>query len=152
MPRVDSGGYRVAVTDLLRRLASAPGLYRGRGDGMESGPFIARIDVTTVVRGRAVVLDYEAVTDTNGLQHVEHTVLTTGESGRLELHVACVELPGVVRFVEARPGVFSSYDGPMPARILVTVPAEGVLTYGWWWARDEAEPREQSRAEVRRTS
>jgi hypothetical protein len=149
---VDSGGYRVAVTDLLRRLASAPGLYRGRGDGMESGPFIARIDVTTVVRGRAVVLDYEAVTDTNGLQHVEHTVLTTGESGRLELHVACVELPGVVRFVEARPGVFSSYDGPMPARILVTVPAEGVLTYGWWWARDEAEPREQSRAEVRRTS
>jgi hypothetical protein len=149
---VDRDGYRVAVTDLLQRLAQAPGLYRGRGDGMESGPFIARIDVASVVRGRAVVLDYEAVSDANGLQHVEHTILTTGESGRLELHVACVELPGVVRFVETRPGVFSSYDGPMPARILVTVPADGVLTYGWWWSRDEAEPREQSRAEVRRTS
>lgn len=140
------------MTDLLHRLAKAPGLYRGRGDGMESGPFVARIEVTTVVGGRAVVLDYEAVTDANGLQHVEHTILTTGESSRLELHVACLELPGVVRFVETRPGVFASYDGPMPARILVTVPAEGVLTYGWWWSRDEAEPREQSRAEVRRTS
>jgi hypothetical protein len=139
------------VTELLKRLANAPGLYRGRGDGMESGPFVARIQVTPVVRGRAVVLDYEAFSDSKGLQHVEHTVLTTGEAGRLELHVTCLELPGVVRFVETRPGVFSTFDGPMPARILVTVPSEGRLTYGWWWSRDESEPREQSRAEVRRT-
>jgi hypothetical protein len=139
------------VVDLLKRLANAPGLYRGRGDGLESGPFMARIQVTPVVRGRAVVLDYEAFSDAKGLQHVEHTILTTGESGRLELHVACAELPGVVRFLESRPGVFATYDGPMPARILVTVPADGVLTYGWWWSRDDAEPREQSRAEVRRT-
>lgn len=139
------------VTHLLQRLTGAPGLYRGRGDGMESGPFVARIQVTPVVRGRAVVLDYEAYSDTRGLQHVEHTVLTTGEGGRTELHVTCLELPGVVRFVEARPGVFAAYDGPMPARIVVTTPADGALTYGWWWSRDDAEPREQSRAEVRRT-
>jgi len=139
------------VTDLLNRLTRSPGLYRGRGDGMESGPFLARIDVTPVVRGRAVVLDYEAYNDASGLQHVEHTILTKGEGGRLELHVACLELPGVVRFVETRPGVFAAYDGPMPARILITAPTDGVLTYGWWWSRDEAEPREQSRAEVRRT-
>lgn len=152
LSRLDAGRYRVAVTDLLQRLTGAPGLYRGRGDGMESGPFIARIQISSMVRGRAAVLDYEAVSDANGLQHVEHTILTTGESGRLELHVACLELPGVVRFLETRPGVFASFDGPMPAQILVTVPTEGSLTYGWWWSRDEAEPREQSRAEVRRTS
>jgi hypothetical protein len=151
VPRLDRAGYRDAVTDLLNRLAINAGLYRGRGDGMESGPFIARIKVTPVVRGRAVVLDYEAFSDAKGLQHVEHTVLTSNESGRLELHVACNELPGVIRFLEARPGVFSSFDGPMPARILVTVPADGALTYGWWWSRDEADPREQHRAEVRRT-
>jgi hypothetical protein len=119
---------------------------------MESGPFMARIQVTPVVRGRAVVLDYEAFSDAKGLQHVEHTILTSGEGGRLELHVACLELPGVVRFVESRPGVFATLEAPMPARILVTIPAEEALTYGWWWSRDDAEPREQSRAEVRRTS
>lgn len=148
---VDGDGYRLIVTDVLTRLTGSPGLYRGRGDGMESGPFIARIQVTPVVRGRAVVLDYEAFSDAKGLQHVEHTILGTNESGRLELHVACNELPGVVRFLETKPGVFAAYEGPLPARILVTVPTDGVLTYGWWWSRDDGEPREQSRAEVRRT-
>jgi hypothetical protein len=90
--------------------------------------------------------------DSHGLQHVEHTVLIAGEGGRLELHVACLELPGVVRFLEVRPGVFSAYEGPMPAKILMTIPSEASLTYGWWWSRDDAEPREQSRAEVRRTA
>ncbi len=140
-----------AVKNLLDRLAAAPGLYRGRGDGPESGPFVARIAVASVLRGRAVTLDYEATNDRNGLQHIEHTVLATGESGRLELHVACLELPGVVRFVETVPGTFTAWDGPFPARIVVGVPADGQFHYGWWWARDESEPKEQSRAEVRRT-
>jgi hypothetical protein len=139
------------VTDLLSRLAAAPGLYRGRGDGPESGPFVARIQVATVLRGRAVTLDYEASSDRNGLQHVEHSVLTTGEGGRLELHVACLELPGVVRFVETASGSFTAYDGPFPARIVISTPNDGHLHYGWWYARDESEPREQTRADVRRT-
>jgi hypothetical protein len=139
------------VTDLLKTLAATPGVYRGRGDGLESGPFVARISVSSIVRGRGVTLDYEAVSDGKGLQHVEHTVLTAGEGGRLELHVACLELPGVVRFVETKPGEFTAYDGPLPARIVVTSPYSGVLTYGWWWSRDESELREQFRAEVRRT-
>lgn len=139
------------VEDLLARLRGHPGMYRGRGDGPESGPFVARIDVAAVLRGRAVTLDYEAFNDRNGLQHIEHTVLTAGEAGRLELHVACLEMPGVVRFVETGPGEFTAYDGPIPARIVIATPAPGALTYGWWWARDDAEPREQSRAEVRRT-
>jgi hypothetical protein len=143
--------YRERVTDLLGRLATVPGLYRGRGDGLESGPFVARIVLTSVLRGRGVTIDYEAFSDSKGLQHVEHTLLTSGEGGRLELHVACLELPGVVRFVESRPGLFNSYNGPLPARILVSAPRDGALSYGWWWSRDDSEPREQSRAEVRRT-
>jgi hypothetical protein len=139
------------VTDLLSKLSAAPGLYRGRGDGPDSGPFVARILVTAVLRGRAVTLDYEASNDRNGLQHVEHTVLATGEGGRLELHVACLELPGVVRFVETGTGSFTAYDGPFPARIVAGTPGNGLLNYAWWWSRDESEPREQSRAEVRRT-
>jgi hypothetical protein len=139
------------VNNLLSRLGAAPGLYRGRGDGPESGPFVARILIASVLRGRAVTVDYEATSDRNGLQHIEHTVLAGGESGRLELHVACLELPGVVRFLETSAGSFTAYDGPFPARIVVGTPSVGELTYGWWWARDESEPYEQSRAEVRRT-
>ncbi len=140
-----------AVTSLLTSLAAVPGVYRGRGDGLESGPFLARIVLATVVGGRAVTIDYEAVSDAKGLQHIEHTVLTVGEGGRLELHVTCSELPGVLRFVETRPGEFAAYEGALAARILATLPAAGMLTYGWWWSRDEADPREQFRAEVRRT-
>src|SRR5438094_684543 len=96
-----SGRYGCAVTTgLLKRLAAAPGLYRGRGDGLESGPFVARIVVASLVRGRVVTIDYEAFSDGRGLQHVEHSLLTLGEGGGLELHVTCSELPGVVRFVE----------------------------------------------------
>ena len=139
------------MADLLSKLTSQPGIYRGRGDGLDSGPFVARIVVAAMVRGRAAVIDYEAFSDVNALQHVEHTILTRGEGGRLELHVTCLELPGVVRFVETKPGEFTAYEGPLPARIVMTMPHDGVLTYGWWWTRNESEPREQSRAEVRRT-
>src|SRR4029079_18472518 len=138
-----------AVSHLLKRLSAAPGVYRGRGDGLESGPFVARIKVTSIVRGNAVTIDYEAFSDSKGLQHVEHTILTTGEAGGLELHVACLELPGVTRFAELHRGGFTAYQAPMPAKIIVTAPHDGVLAYDWWWSRNEWEPREQSRAEVR---
>ncbi len=139
------------MSSLLGALLSAPGLYRGRGDGAESGPFMARIQVSPVVSASGVAIDYEASSDRRGLQHVEHSVLTVGEDGRPALHVFCSELPGVVRFTEGKPGVFTLYDGPIQARIVVTVPNPGHLTYSWWWSRDENELSEQFRAEVRRT-
>ncbi|HEU4423288.1 MAG TPA: hypothetical protein VFR67_12210 [Pilimelia sp.] len=139
------------TTNLLPRLIASAGLYRGRGDGPESGPFLARMQLTPVVRGRALALDYEATTERDGLRHLEHTILAPGEAGRLELHVACLDLPGVVRFVATGPGQFTAYDGPVIARIVLEAPAPGALTYAWWWSRDGAEPREQSRAELRHT-
>lgn len=139
------------ANDLLRQLATATGLYRGHGDGPESGPFLARMAVGTAVSGRVVTLDYEATNDRNGLQHVEHTLLVLGGDGRLELHVASLELPGVVRFSQTGPGRFTAYEGPLVARIVLTVPRPGEISYAWWWSRDEAEPREQSRADLQRT-
>jgi hypothetical protein len=142
---------RVDAADLLARLCAAPGLYRGRGDGPESGPFLGRLQLTPVVHGRALALDYEATSDRNGLQHVEHTVLVNGDGGRLELHVVCLELPGMTRFVEVEPGTFRAYDGPLAARIVLSIPGPGALSYAWWWSRDESHPREQSRCELRRS-
>ncbi|MDG4763832.1 hypothetical protein O7632_06870 [Solwaraspora sp. WMMD406] len=139
-----------AGTDLLGRLAAASGTYRGRGDGTEIGPFVARMVVTTALSGRAVTIDYEATNDRNGLEHLEHTVLVVGPDGRLELHVACLELPGVVRFTQSSPDQFTAYEGPLVARIQLTLPRPETISYGWWWSRDEAPPREQSRADLRR--
>ncbi|HEY0696220.1 MAG TPA: hypothetical protein VGD43_00240 [Micromonospora sp.] len=140
-----------AENDLLPRLAAATGIYRGRGDGPEIGPFIARMAVSTAVDGRAVVLDYEVTNDRDGLRHVEHSVLVTGGNGRLELHVSSLELPGMVRFTQHSPGWFTAYEGPLVARIMLTQPGPGAISYAWWWSRDEAEPREQSRADLHRT-
>lgn len=139
------------VKDLLAKLVVAPGIYRGRGDGPDSGPFVARIAVTPVVCGRAVTIDYEASSDGDGLQHVEHAVLTGDDDGRLALHVVRLDVPGVVRFTASRPGEFTAYDGPIKARIVLAVPESDALTYAWWWSRDGGEPTEQSRADVRRT-
>lgn len=139
------------MSDILVQLTTLPGLYRGRGDGAESGPFVARIDVTSVVGRRGVALDYEAVSDRRGVQHHEHSVLAAGDDGRLSLHVLCSELPGVVRFAERSAGEFVAYQGSLQARIVVTVPAPGRLVYSWWWSRDDAPAREQLRADVRRT-
>jgi len=136
---------------LIASLLEAPGLYRGRGDGAETGPFLARVHLTPVVSARGVVIDYEATSDARGLQHVEHSVLTVGEGGGQALHVLSGEMPGVVRFRETKPGVFTAYDSGMHARIVIAVPAPGRLSYSWWWSRDEGDPREQFRAEVRRT-
>lgn len=140
-----------AASDLLNRLMLATGLYRGRGDGPESGPFIARMAIGTAVAGRVVTIDFEATNDRNGLQHVEHTLLVMSESGRLELHVASLELPGVVRFTQHEPGQFTAYEGPLVARIVLAIPQPGAISYAWWWSRGESEPREQFRAELRHT-
>jgi hypothetical protein len=138
--------------DLLGRLAAVPGLYRGRGDGPESGPFLGRMRVTPIVRGRAVALDYEATTDRDGLRQLEHTVLIPGQAGGLELHVTCLDLPGVTRFVETdQPGAFRAYEGALAARIVLASPRPGLISYAWWWSRGESEPREQSRCELRHT-
>jgi len=139
------------VSELLATLLDAQGTYRGRGDGPETGPFLARIDVRAVIDGRGVAVDVEATSDQHGLHHGEHTVLTTDENGRLALHVLCTEMPGVVRFTEGKPGVFTSYDGPLQARIVVTTPADDQLVWAWWWTRNDSPLAEQFRAEVTRT-
>lgn len=136
-------------TTLISRLTAATGLYRGRGDGPESGPFVARMLIGTAVGGRVVTLDYEATSDRNGLQHVEHSLLVVGADGRLELHVTSLELPGVTRFTQSGPDEFTAYEGPLLARIRLTQPRPGRLSYAWWWSRNETEPREQSRADLR---
>ncbi|CAM3402339.1 DUF4426 domain-containing protein [Stackebrandtia soli] len=140
----------VAMSDLLARLATLPGVYRGAGDGPESGPFRSRCEVRTAVDGRVVLIDYEAV-GADGVQHVDHCMLAEDERARGELHVVSDELPGIVRFTEAEPGVFVAFE-PINAKIVISLDASGALTYAWWWSRDEGPARPQSHTTMRRTA
>jgi len=118
-----------AMSDVLDRLQAAPGIYWGHGDGLESGPFVGRVEVELLLN--AVMLHYEAH-GTDGLQHVEHTLLARGSRG-LELHALIDTRQEVMTFSEREPGVFR-LDASVDMRILIEVAKPGVLSYAWWWA------------------
>lgn len=128
------------------------GLYIGNGDGPESGPFVARIAVSNAPNG-GLVIDYEATSREEGLQHREHTILSAGPDGCDLLFVAHSEAPFVTEMVAVEPG--SSHfrqralAGPYVMEIVIEHPESGRLTYAWWWAEHGTPPVEQSKADVR---
>lgn len=100
--------------------------------------------MVTPIPGGCVAIDYEAV-GAGGLQHVEHTVAAPGF-----LYVAHSEADGVTVFHESAPGVFDGpAGGPYALRLVVGWSGEE-LAWAWHWAPAGEEPREQSRAVVRR--
>lgn len=137
------------MTNLLHTLASAPGLYRGAGDGPEWGPITARMEIAGVVAGQAVTLDFEAV-NADGVVRVDHCLLSTDERGRPELAMISDELPGIVRFTQANPGVFMAFE-PIKAKIVIAADSDGAVTYQWWWTRDDAPSKPQLSVTLRRT-
>ena len=66
----------------LSELLAHPGVYVGAGAGAESGPFLARIALESVLDGLAVSLDYEAWDDAEGLKHRERTILAVDMANR----------------------------------------------------------------------
>ncbi|MDY7103201.1 MAG: hypothetical protein S0880_18620 [Actinomycetota bacterium] len=135
----------------LDALRERCGVHLGRGDGPESGPFVARIELGRMPDDLGVEVRYEAWSDAQGLQHRERTLVAPdAATGELSLWVLCGEIPGVVRLGERSPGVFESDDAftALSARIVIGLD-DGGLSYAWWWALPGAELVEQSRAEVR---
>jgi hypothetical protein len=134
-------------------LAIAIGRYRGTGDGVESGPFVARIELSALPNG-GVAIDYEASSREHGLQHAEHSLLVAGPDGRDRLVIAHAESPFLTDMVETAPGSgrFEQPEpfGPYVMAIVIEQSEPGVLTYAWWWAEPGSEPIEQSKATVRR--
>ncbi|MEM7286580.1 MAG: hypothetical protein AAF480_09540 [Actinomycetota bacterium] len=139
-------------SSLLARLREQPGVYVGTGDGPESGPFTARIEVGTSIDRLGCTIAYEAW-DGPEHKHREQTLLAPAMDGGSVLTVLCQELPGLAVLPEARPGVFSNHAGSDDFRIEIGITLEGAtptLTYSWSWAVPGAELREQSRATVQR--
>ena len=133
-------------------LAGALGTYFGTGDGPESGPFVARIEVGGLPNG-GVQLAYEATSREQGVQHREVTMLVAGPDGRDRLYAAHEESPFVTVMVEDEAGsgrfVQPEPFGPYVLAIVIEVPDPRRLTYAWHWAHDGESPVEQSRADVR---
>ena len=127
------------------------GRYAGRGDGMESGPFAATIDVTALPGG-SVAVDYAAVTDAAAELHREHTVVSAGFDGRDRLFVAHAEPPYVTVMIETEPGSgrFEMPEpfGPYDMVIVAGRPSDAGLSWAWHWAPTGGEPVEQSCARV----
>ena len=140
----------MSVAELL---AASPGLYVGPGGGLESGPFVARITVTSLPNG-GVALDYDAASRDQGVLHREHSVLSPGPDGCDRLYVAHSESPFVTEMVASEPGssrfVQPTPFGPFTMEIVIHVPEPDHITYAWWWAPDGDSPIEQSKAETRR--
>lgn len=121
------------------------GLYRGRVEGFESGPCEARIEVRKIPGG-CLTVDYEAV-GAEGLQHVEHTVITPEA-----LYVAHSEAPGVDVFTKTNDGVFDGPSGGPYAQRLVIDWDGKTLTWSWHWAsaRGSADGAVPGRGSARR--
>jgi hypothetical protein len=136
--------------DLVEALFDAPGLYVGRGDGIESGPFVGRLVVTPLPSGRGVAIDYEALSSERLVQHVEHALLGLDAEGRHVLYVSHVESPTIAVLVEQRPGYFVdvSAGAVVQQAVEIACPADGELTYAWLWADPGEEPVERSKVDA----
>lgn len=137
--------------DVLDWLLERPGLYWGMGNGPESGTFVGRVEVESVLSQQAVSLSYEAWSEEEGFQHAERALLGRDPDGVLELTTVISERLGTLRFREGGTGVFT-LDGPMAMRIVLRTLDDDVLTYAWWWAKPGDETIEQSKAVLHRVS
>jgi len=134
-------------------LAAAAGHYAGKGDGEESGPFTATIDVQPILGELGVEIGYEAIDPQGDRLHIERTVLTYGMmSGEPTLYVLCDELHGMGQLRQVGPDRYNNGAGRagFELQIEIAVSGDGELTYVWSWGPPEAELIEQSRAVVRR--
>ena len=131
--------------------AATAGHYYGMGDGPESGPFVARIVVSTLPNGGALI-DDEATSREQGVQHREQTMLVAGPDGRDRLYVAHSQSPFVTEMVETAAGHFVQPEpfGPYVMEIVIERPEPDRMTYAWRWGAGDDAPVEQSKADVRR--
>jgi hypothetical protein len=132
---------------ILDRLHAVPGTYWGSGDGPHSGPFIARVTVTSN-RSGSIDLDYEAWTQGAGLQHAERALIRRADNGHVVLESTLAGQAEPLSFQEGQPGVFGSLDGQQVG-VVIDV-REGTLSWAWWWTAEDDQLKEQSRAVVRR--
>lgn len=119
----------------IEHLAAAAGRYTGSGDGIESGPFTATIEVEPVLDGLGVEIHYEAVAPDGSRLHIERTILAFDMiSGTPTLHVLCEELHGMGRLAQVASNQYGNRAGHDEFKLLIEVDLDGdELIYIWSW-------------------
>ena len=132
---------------IIDRLVAAAGRYEGTGDGNESGPFDATIEIVSLLGGMGATIDYTAVARDGSELHREHTVLAFDMwSGEATLYVLCAELNGVGQLVQASASTFTNGQGADGLQLQIEIVIDDQLEYVWSWGEPGEPLAEQSRA------
>ncbi len=132
---------------IIDRLIAAAGRHEGTGDGTESGPFDATIEIASLLDGMGVTIDYVATAPEGTELHREHTVLAFDMwSGEATLYVLCAELSGVGQLVQASGSTFTNGRGTDGFELQIEIVIADRLEYAWSWGQPGEQLVEQSRA------
>ena len=133
---------------IIDRVLSVAGRHDGTGEGTESGPFTATLEVTPILGTMAASIDYTATAPDGRELHSEHTVLAFDSwSGQPTLFVLCAELSGIDQLVQTGESTFNNGRGTDGFEFQIDVELDGgTLTYVWSWGAPGDALAEQSRA------
>ena len=132
---------------IIDRVVSAAGRYEGAGDGDESGPFTAIIEIASILDGMGATIDYVATAPDGTELHAEHTTIAFDMwSGEATLYVLCAELNGVGQLIEISDSTFNNGRGTEGFELQIEISLGDTLDYVWSWGPPGEELAERSRA------
>ncbi len=133
---------------IIDRVLSAAGRHEGTGDGPESGPFSATLEVAPILDKMGASIDYVATAPDGSELHSEHTVLAFESwSGQPTLFVLCAELNGIDQLVQTGESTFNNGRGTDGFELQIEISLDGgTLAYVWSWGAPGDGLTEQSRA------
>jgi hypothetical protein len=132
---------------IIDRLIAVAGRYQGTGDGIESGPYDATIEITSLLGGMGATIDYVATAPNGSELHREHTVLAFDMwSGEATLYVLCAELSGMGQLVQASGSTFTNGQGTDGFELMIEIVIADQLEYVWSWGQPGEPLTEQTRA------
>jgi hypothetical protein len=139
---------------IIDQVVHAAGRYAGTGDGIESGPFSALIELRALLGGRGAELTYAATAPDGSTLHEEHTVLALDMwSGEPTLYVLCAELEGLGELLQVSETTFSNGRGDDSFQLEIELRLDGdTLDYAWSWGSPGDALVERTRATLTRDS
>jgi hypothetical protein len=147
LERGQVAAYGGAMETIIDRVVSTAGRYEGTGDGAESGPFTAVVEITTILGGMGATIAYVATAPDGTLLHSEHTTLAFDMwSGEATLYVLCAELTGMGQLVEVSDSVFNNGRSTEGFELQIEIAIGDTLEYVWSWGPPGEQLTEQSRA------
>jgi hypothetical protein len=132
---------------IIDRVVAIAGRYEGSGNGTESGPFTATLEIAPLLGGMGATIDYTATSPDGTPVHAEHTVLAFDMwSGEATLYVLCAELSGVGQLVQVGASTFANGQGIDGFDLQIEIAFDQRLEYVWSFGQPGEPLVEQSRA------